>query len=249
MTSQTKGYLKKVLEARERLICIGSLHWVYLASGVFWFTTLAAIGWGADYALWHYFGQFVPQYEIDTSYVRFGLREGWIGTLFTSCGAVIFLTQYLRYLTTRIIVTSLRVISKAGWINIRIDGTDISDVRGVHVDQGWFGRFLNYGKIRLDCRFIDDVNIPFVKDPYKFTRNIQHMKSEIESHENTSAPMDTRQAHEAAHQTIIQINTGPSGAEIIQKDDHTLIVKPHEEPLSITHNLHDEILDDFKTKA
>lgn len=250
MSTNIKPYLKNVLEPSEKLVCFGGLHWIYLSSGLTYLLVLAAIGWGADYGLWHYLGRFVPDYEIDTGLFRFGLREGWIGWLFTICGLVIFLTQFLRYVTTAVIITSMRVIQKEGWINIRIDGTDISDVRGVHVDQGWLGRFLNYGKIRLDCRFIDDVNIPYVKDAYKFTRHIQHVKTEIEQREGGHAPMDPAvHHHDAPHQTIIQIHSGKEGTEIVQKDDHTLIVRPHEDPLALEHKLHDDILDDFKTKA
>lgn len=245
MTSNLQGEDRP----REKLVCRGGLHWIYLTSGITWLLILAGIGWGADYALWHFLGAYIPPYEIVTDYFEFGLREGWIGGLFTLCGVVIFFSQFLRYVTTTISVTNLRIFSKTGLINVRIDGSDISDVRAVHVDQGWLGRFLDYGKIRLDCRFIDDVYIPFVKNPYKFTRTIQHMKADIEAKENGRLPMDESRAYETPHQTIIQIHAGPDGAEIIQKDDRTLIVKPHKETLAITHDLHDEILEEFKDKA
>ncbi len=207
------------------------------------------MGWGADYALWYYFGEYIPPYEFSTPYFQLGFHQGYIGWLFTACGGMIFITQLLRYLTTSIYITSKRVISKAGWLNVKVDGTDISDVRGVHVDQGWVGRFLDYGKIHLDCRFVEDVYLPFARAPYRLMKDIQHIKSQLE--ENTGRPPELQ----GYAQTIVQIHPGyHKGAhEVIEHpDEQTIVIKTMQDSPktdAIEHRMHDELLQDFEKKA
>lgn len=259
MTVKVTAYMRRILEADERVVCKGGLHWVYLVSGVFWCAALAGMGWAADYALWKYFGQYVPRYSFEFDLISFRLERNAIGILFTACGVVIFVTQYLRYMATGIMVTTRRVVYKTGLINIKIDGTDISDVRGVHVDQGWIGRFLNYGKIRLDNRFIADVFLPFVAAPYKITRAIQKVKSDLEGNVEdmrdakpvAAAPM---QQQPVIHQTIIQIGDTNKRHIIHQADDKTIIIDSIDHadaPRVLEHAAQDddEIMDDFNKSA
>lgn len=258
MTIKVTAYMRRILETDEKIVCKGGLHWVYLASGVLWFAILAGMGWGADYVLWKYFGQYVPRYGFETAMMTFKLERNAIGILFTVCGSVIFLTQYLRYVATGILVTTRRVVYKTGLINIRIDGTDISDIRGVHVDQGWIGQFLNYGKIRLDNRFIADVFLPYVDAPYKITRAIQKIKTELEGRdEEFRAPQAVPVAapvQPVIHQTIIQIGDTDKRHIIHQADDKTIIIDSidHAQPLNVLEHQpqdEDEIMDDFNKSA
>lgn len=257
MTVRVTSYMRRILEQDEKAVCKGGLHWVYLASGMFWCAALAAMGWGADYGLWHYFGQYIPRYAFESELVSFKLERNAIGILFTACGLVILLTQYLRYIATGILVTTRRVIYKIGLVNVRIDGTDISDIRGVHVDQGWIGRFLNYGKIRLDNRFIADVHLPFVADPYRITRMIQKIKTELEGRDEefrapNTEPVVATQPQPVVHQTIIQIGDTDKRHVIHQADDKTIVIDSVDHiaaPKVIEHVDDDEIRDDFNKSA
>lgn len=257
MTINVTAYMRRLLEPDENVVCKGGLHWVYLISGILWLGILAGMGWAADYALWHYFGQYVPRYGFENSMIDFKLERNAIGILFTACGAVLFLTQWLRYLATGLLVTTRRVIYKTGLINVKIDGTDISDIRGVHVDQGWIGQFLNYGKIRLDNRFIADVHLPYIAAPYKVTRLIQKVKSDLEGHiedtHDAKSVMTSVNPHPVMHQTIIQIGETDKGHIIHQPDDKTIVIEPigrAVQPKAIEQQttLHDDILDDFNKR-
>jgi hypothetical protein len=215
--SLSKKFLTRVLEPGEKKVAHTSLHWVYLVSGVIWFCVLAGLGWAADWALWTYFGEFIPRYEIYTSFLQFSLQQGWIGWMFTVCAATILITQYLRYITTDVLVTSKRVIFKTGLIKVKTDGTDISDIRAFQVDQGWMGQFFGYGKIRLDCRFVQDMNIPFARAPYDVVRDMQEVKSRLEH----SAP-----AVIPAGQTVVQILSVPgTQTQLIQQSDGKVILQ------------------------
>ncbi|PZQ43417.1 MAG: hypothetical protein DI551_12225 [Micavibrio aeruginosavorus] len=255
MASKITGYLKSMMEPDEKPVCRTALHGIYLVNGFFWLFLLSALGWGADLALWHYLGAYVPQYEINTHGFHFGLREGWIGWLFTACGAVIFLTEYIRLITTDIYITTKRVIYKTGWLNVKVNSTDISDVRGVRVDQGWLGRFLDYGKVHLDCRFIADVDLPFTRAPYRVMKDIQEIKSEVE---HPTVPPHFVEQHSSAPQTIIQINPGyGSGLSLPTHPGETIVIKTGleqdvlatQKQEAIEHQAHDAILHDFKEKA
>lgn len=248
--SLSNKFLKNVLEPGEHKVAHSSLHWIYLANGYFWFAALLALGWGADYALWTYAGQYVPRYEVDTGFFQFGLHQGGIGWLFTACAATILMTQYIRYLTTDILVTSKRIMIKSGWINVKLDSTDMSDVRAMHVDQGWLGRFYGYGKINLDCRFVKDVNIPFARSPYELVRDMQEIKTRVESVPEVVAHAPIASAAPALAQTIIQIHPGGpgQGGSITANPGETIVIQTVPNRPAVTHHGEDILLHDFNKK-
>jgi hypothetical protein len=59
-------------------------------------------------------------------------------------------------------------VLKTGLIFVEIDQVDLEDIRAEHVHHGLLGWLLHYGSIRLDCRFIHDVKIPAIGNPYRF---------------------------------------------------------------------------------
>ncbi len=243
--------LKPVLEEGERPVSGRGLHWIFLFSGFSTFVFLAAIGWAADIGLWNYFGTYVPTYEIYNTKLHFSLQPGWIGWFFSICGGLIFSMEFTKYLTTRVFVTTKRIVIKRGWINIRFDQTDLSDVRGIHVDQGWLGRFFNYGKITLDCRFVKDVFFQYVSRPYDIVGAMQKMKTQVEEH---LAGIDEQSHMPQTGQTIININTSAEdGRTMLEHGGERIVIEtthpamPVQKKLS-SDILHDEILEDFKKK-
>ena len=210
-------FLKNMLIDGERPLCRSGLHWVYLTSGFTWFASMAAIGWVADYVLWEYAANSIPAYPVVTPWFHYSFMPGHLGWMMTAAGAFVSASEFVKYLSTQLVVTTKRVIYKTGLIKNKVDLTDISDILGAHVDQGWFGQFFGYGKIHLDCRFIDDVYIPYIKNAYGVVRTIQKIKS---SSASPPLPMDAATtaataATDAAKppmqpvaQTLIQISGG-----------------------------------------
>lgn len=248
MSHSMNQYLKASLEEDEHMASARRLHVIFLLNGLFWFLALAAMGYGFDIALWYYLGAYVPVNELNFGAFTFSLQPGWIGGFFTIAGGIIFLIELLKYTTTYIVVTTKRIIIKRGWINVRLDQTDLSDVRGVHVNQGWLGRFLNYGRVILDCRFVKDVSFPYVPKPYEIVSIIQKMKTKVEER---LAGIDERSSSHGG-QTIININAAPvDGRTVIEHGDERIILEstrpavPEQKKLP-SDILHDEILEDFK---
>lgn len=178
------SFIRDILEEDERLIMGSRLHWIYLMYGLGWFVFMVGIGLGANWMIMRYMSggahdwtlQFGPffveaQYEI-FMWMCFG------------AGALLFLTYYIVYVATKVLLTSKRVIYKTGLIRIRIDETDLSDVRAVHIDRGLLGQLLGYGKLRMDCRFVDDVSLPYLKDPYRMLKGINEVRHHVQEEGN-----------------------------------------------------------------
>ncbi len=228
-------YLKKALQDNERPICRSHLHWIYMATGFVWLLFLAGIGWTSDIALWNYYGEAIPEYIL-TAPFQLSLEPGFIGWFFTAGGAFIFVAQWLNFISTDLVVTTRRVLYKRGLMKVKIDGTDIGDILGAHIDQGWFGQFFGYGKLHLDCRFIEDVYIPYVKNPYGVMHAIQKVKDAAAEHSH--API------QPSSQTIVQI-TGNSPVYLIDRvpNDPTTPLK------HLPKSLGDNMINTFRRKA
>ena len=53
---------------------------------------------------------------------------------------------------------------------MQIEQVDLDDIRAEHVYHGWLGWLLGYGRVRLDCRLVDDVWLPAMRDPYRLIK-------------------------------------------------------------------------------
>lgn len=150
------------------------LHWI-LPDGRHLLVRASHIPWPGrvDYNLWINFGKYIPAYELSLQGFRIAFAPGWIGWGMTAGGAFILVNEILKFLNTDLIMTNNACSTKQGFIKVKVDATDIGDILGVHIDQGWFGQFSGYGKIHLDCRFIEDVYIPYVKNPYGVMKALQ----------------------------------------------------------------------------
>jgi hypothetical protein len=233
--------LAKILQDGERPVGKTRLHGIYLIKGLVWLGGFSALGWAIDYNLWLHLSPYIPQFEIGTSF--FGPAPGWIGWLFTACGALIFLSQFVAFISTSLVVTSQRVLYKTGLIKTKLDATDISDILGVHVDQGWLGQFFGYGKLHFDCRFIADVYIPYIKNPYGVMNALEKIRKTAHQNpvlHNDAAPLPVQ----PVSQTLIQIS-GSNPVYIVDK-----IPSDQKTPLiQLPKALGDTMLSSFHRKA
>lgn len=237
-------YLKKALESDERPLCRASLHPIYLVSGFVWFACLSGLGWLGDAILWKYFGPYIE--GVNISALHFTLTPGVFGWMMTGGGLYILLAEMVRLNSTDIVVTSKRLLYKTGFIKIKLNATGIDDILGVNIDQGWFGQFLGYGRLHMDCRFIEDVYIPFAKNPYGIMKAIDRARH---AGHHAPAPMDEPASLpdpsvQPAHQTLIQI-TGNSPVYFVDK-----VPADDKAPLKdLPKALGDNMLSAFRRKA
>jgi hypothetical protein len=76
----------------------------------------------------------------------------------------------ITYISTEVGLTNERIIIKSGLILVKVDEVDLEDIRAEHVYHGLLGWLLKYGKIKLDCRFVEDVDILAIANPYRFVK-------------------------------------------------------------------------------
>lgn len=93
------------------------------------------------------------------------LGGGWIMLLIA---AAFFLTVYLRYISTELVITNKRVIAKFGFISRKTVEINIGKIESVQVDQPLFGRIFNYGSLIVAGAGTPQAPIPGIKDPMSF---------------------------------------------------------------------------------
>lgn len=74
----------------------------------------------------------------------------------------------LRVLTTELALTNKRVIAKVGFIRRDTIELRLEKVEGLMVNQGIFGRMLNYGSVSISGTGGIKTPIPFISDPTNF---------------------------------------------------------------------------------
>lgn len=164
------GYILKAIDPQEKLILLTHPHWIYLATGFFWSLFFIILGFFFDYyidgLLHHHSFNFLIGLKNQYS---FGLLTP-ISAVFSFIGLVTFWPYFSTYVSSEIGLTTERIIIKSGLILIKVDEVDLEDIRAEHVYHGLFGWLLKYGKIKLDCRFVKDVEILAIAEPYRFVK-------------------------------------------------------------------------------
>lgn len=164
------GYISRILIENEKLIILTRPHWIYLMEGAVFFVILLVLGFVTDHYIYETFGKNIPDFQIDLGFLYFDARHTPIPWLFGFAGLAIFLPLFILWVGNEIALTDQRIIHKRGIIFVNIDEIDLEDIRAEHVSHGFLGWILGYGRIRMNCRFIEDVHIPAIKHPYKFIK-------------------------------------------------------------------------------
>ncbi len=161
------AFIHKIVGPDEKLVGIARLHWIYAVKGLTWLLGLMAFG---------VFVKFQLAGLLDGGLMPIGNAVFWIGTVL---GAIFFLFYTVMMLTTELGLTTKRCIYKRGWLFVDVREVDLEEIKSSSVDNGILGRLLNYGYILMDARFIEDVGLPAVADPYRFTKAMNHIRSQI----------------------------------------------------------------------
>ena len=125
------GYAERVLQPGEAVAYRAHLHWVLMAPGM----ALAIASLGLSIAA-------LVQANRD---LRLGALV--VAGLVCVVGCAQILRAWMRRLSTEIIVTDRRIIVKTGLIGRRSIEMNLDKVESVLVDQGIFGRVLDFGTL------------------------------------------------------------------------------------------------------
>lgn len=168
------AFIDRVIGPDEKLIGIVSVHWIYGLKGLTWFALFAAGGAYLDFQLERLAasgsGQSIRSLEIFSNYIFL------IGV---AIGAFLLFFYVLMMLTTELGLTSKRIIYKKGFIFVDVKESDLEEIKAAEVDNGRLGRILNYGYINFDARFVENLTLPAINDPYRFLKAMNEMRSNL----------------------------------------------------------------------
>ncbi len=107
-----------------------------------------------------------------------------LGAILLACtivGLIVAIPMFIRMATTEIAVTSHRLVKKTGLFSLHTDELSLNNIEGVRVDQGFWGRILGFGHVRIEGTGVDAVVLPVIADPIAFRAAIETAKDELKS--------------------------------------------------------------------
>jgi uncharacterized membrane protein YdbT with pleckstrin-like domain len=107
--------------------------------------------------------------------------QAWLALIFLGVfviGIYIFFAMMIRKWTTEIGVTTHRFIMKTGLFSLHTQEMAIHNIEGVKVDQGFWGRVLGYGNLRIEGTGVDAIELPPIDDPIAFRAAIETAKGD-----------------------------------------------------------------------
>jgi len=167
---------KHISNNDERIIYIARIHWIYIIKGLFWFLFLSLFGIALNFGLWYGLLRlssatnslmFIPE-SISKEYALFFLM--------LATGFMVFWIHFLKFFGTEIALTNHRIIYKVGVLFVSVEELELDEVKEERVKHGILGALLNYGEIHLDSRFVGDVRLPAVSNPYKLLKYINKVR-------------------------------------------------------------------------
>lgn len=179
-------YVQQSLGPGERLIHIGSFHWIYT------FTAATHIVFGLIFSgMILAAGIYLPQY-INLPFIQaYPAPDAGIVTQIRGTDPLVRILAFLTFLwgiikfaqmmiikaTTEIAVTTSRVIYKRGIVARFVGEMAIDRIEGVNVFQTFLGRILGYGRLIVRGMGVGEVFMPTIKDPVLFRKAIYKAQS------------------------------------------------------------------------
>lgn len=166
------SYIKKIISPQEKLMVQTRLHWIYLVESILWFAGIFIFGLVTDHYLTAYADAKMFYYYIDIFGFQFDRYRAPVPYIFAAMGLFAFWSVFSVYISTEIGLTDRRIIHKKGLIMIDIQQIELEDIRAEDVNHGIFGWLFKYGRIHFDCRFIDDIYLPAIREPYRLVKAV-----------------------------------------------------------------------------
>ena len=101
---------------------------------------------------------------------QFGLLFLGVLTLVVVIGLVFLVWAWVRVRSTELAITSRRIIAKFGFVKRHTVESNLDKVESLKVEQGVWGRFLNFGTIFISGSGSSVAPIPNIADPLVFRR-------------------------------------------------------------------------------
>ena len=123
---------------------------------------------------------YIDRSLIEGETIRHRARVSWwsqfplvllgILTLVIGIGLILLIVAWVRVRSTEIAITDKRVIAKFGFIRRNTVEINLDKVEALKVEQGLWGRFLNFGTLLISGAGTSVAPIPNIADPLVFRR-------------------------------------------------------------------------------
>ena len=165
------------LQSREELKFVDTPHWIYIVEALIWSAIIIVIGIVSN--------QFIAERIIYPSLNNDQYADGiflniaaymaqitlW-GSIILS--VILFLNKLIFWASTFVFASDRRLYLKTGLMRVLVNEVSFDEIRKTDINYGWFGRFLGYGKLTMDARFVEDTDLPFIYNPEQFSKLIHH---------------------------------------------------------------------------
>jgi hypothetical protein len=168
----------EVVSSEEKLIAVARVHWVHGIKGLLWLALFVMAGGLFDDALLLLIDDIRMLDPLVSVILTVGIYVFWASLV---AGASIFLFYFLALLFTEAGLTSERLIYKTGWIFVDVKQVDLEEIKAAEVDNGMFGSLLGYGTIQMDTRFIRDLAMMTLANPYEFVQLINQAREAVKN--------------------------------------------------------------------
>jgi hypothetical protein len=165
------------LQHREELQFVDRPHWIYIVEAGIWTTLIILIGfwvhsWIADNLIY-------PGITGEESFNSLLLTAAGYGALIAKWGSLLygtlyFLSKVIFYFSTFVFASDRRLYFKTGMVRVQVFEISFDEIRKTDINYGWLGRFLGYGKLMLDARFVEDEDLPYTHKPETFGKLIHY---------------------------------------------------------------------------
>lgn len=225
------AYVSQIISDDEKMLALVRVHWFYAFQGLLWFLAPLLL-WGGieSYVFFSPALSKAPMLE-----ASFGVRF-WVFAGFTLGGFVLFVLSVMHYLHTELALTDRRVVYKTHWIFVDIRETDLEEIKAAHVDNDWAGRFLDYGHVLLDARFVGNMQLYTIAHAYDFVKGLNKAREAVRK-DSMKVVLDEGRAEAATEIQVLHHNTDGAQVHAGGPDTHLSPMKRK--------RLHDRILESF----
>lgn len=171
--SRTMRFIDRIIGPDEKKIGIVTAHWIYGVRGLGWLISFIGLGWITNYYGIGYLAAYLGQGAVPALFTL----SRYVTIITIAAGALIFLFYCTKMISTEIGLTDRRVMLKEGLIFVDVKEIDIDEIKAANVNNGVFGRFLNYGYIFLDSRFVQNIQLIAIGDPYRFVKALNEART------------------------------------------------------------------------
>lgn len=180
---------QKILDPNEKVYFFGGMHWIVMSGSFAMLLIMTFSGLMIDGYL-HRHHDFARAGEEGIVWDHIWSWLAYLPWAFIAAGVFWVIGDTIRYLSTRVLITSHRVIQKSGWIIVNIEELELEEIRAAHIDQMLLGRFFGAGKVSLDARFVHDTVLPMMVKPFEIVKLIHSIRDHhLGEKNNNPAPV------------------------------------------------------------